>query len=116
MFTQDSQIDPDEGRWLLKKIARSIRKLSSRVLVVISLHDCPPQYRSTLLSLFYNQIHIASIKEPSRLHVKVSSSNLHHHQGGKMLSSSFILTRERERVEDYSSALIFFEMDRTIPV
>lgn len=88
MFVQDPQIDPDEACWLVKEIARSLRKLSSQILVVVSLHECPPsQFRSLLLSLFDSQIHIATItKEPSRLQVKVvscsSNNNLPYHRQG----------------------------------
>ncbi|MDQ3977252.1 MAG: hypothetical protein M3264_12075 [Thermoproteota archaeon] len=99
MFVQDSQIDQDEARWLVKEIAKSLRNLSSQIMVVISVHECPPQYQSLLLSLFENQIDIAATRESSRLHVKVSS-NLHnrHENGGsskKRESSSFVIT-ERE--------------------
>ena len=107
MFVQDPQIDPDEARWLVKEIARSLRRLSSQVLVVVSLHECPPpQFRSLLLSLFDSQINIATItKEPSRLQVKVvscsSNNNLHHHRHGGsnsnskgQYSSSFIITEK----------------------
>lgn len=94
MFAQDPQIDPDEARWLLMEMVRSLRKLSSQVLVVVSLHECPPQFRS-LLPIFDNQIHIAATtKEPGRLQVKVcgSNSNLYQqHGGGRMSSSSFIV-------------------------
>jgi hypothetical protein len=108
MFVQDPQIDPDEARWLVKEIARSLRKLSSQVLVVVSLHECPPEFRSLLLSLFDSQIHIATItNEPSRLQVKVvscsSNNNLNHHRQGdsnsnnsksQSSSSSFIITEK----------------------
>lgn len=93
-LVQDSQIDPDEARWLVKEMSRSLRKLASNVLVVVSLNECPPQCRSSLLSLFNNQIHIAAAaKEPSRFRVKVScKNNLHHHNSSEKLSSSFIIT------------------------
>ncbi|MGH9989385.1 MAG: hypothetical protein ACREAS_03020 [Nitrososphaera sp.] len=96
MFVQDAQIDPDEAHWLLIEMVRSLRRLSSQVLVVVSLHECPPpQFRSLLLSICDNQIHIAATtKEPSRLQVKVcgSNSNLYEqHGGGRMSSSSFIV-------------------------
>ena len=104
MFVQDPLIDPDEARWLVKEIARSLRKLSRQVLVVVSLHECPPpQLGGLLLSLFDSQINIATItKEPSRLQVKVVScscnNNLHHHRHGgsnsKGQSSSFIITEK----------------------
>ncbi len=102
MFVQDSQIDQDEARWLVKEIAKSLRNLSSQIMVVISVHECPPQYQSLLLSLFENQIDIAATRESSRLHFKISS-NLHnrHENGGggggskKCESSSFVIT-ERE--------------------
>jgi hypothetical protein len=109
MFVQDPQIDPDEARWLVKEIARSLRKLSSQVLVVVSLHECPPpQFHSLLLSLFDSQINIATItKEPCRLQVKVvscsSNNNLHYHRHGgsnsntsksQSSSSSFIVTEK----------------------
>jgi hypothetical protein len=110
MFVQDPQIDPDEARWLVKEIARSLRKLSSQVLVVVSLHECPPpQFRSLVLALFDSQIHIATItNEPSRLQVKVvscsSNNNLNHHRQGdsnsnnsksqSSSSSSFIITEK----------------------
>lgn len=108
MFVQDPQIDPDEARWLVKEIARSLHKLSSQVLVVVSLHECPPpQLGGLLLSLFDSQINIATItKEPSRLQVKVvscnSNNNLHHHRHGgsnsnskrQSSSSSFIITEK----------------------
>jgi hypothetical protein len=102
MFIQDPQIDPDEARWLVKEIARSLRKLSSQVLVVVSLHEYPPQLGSLLLSLFESQINIATItKEPNRLQVKISYSNnnnLHHRHGSSnskgQSSSSFIITEK----------------------
>jgi ribosomal protein S27AE len=102
MFVQDPQIDPDEARWLVKEIARSLRKLSSQVLVVVSLHEYPPQLGSLLLSLFESQINIATItKEPNRLQVKISYSNnnnLHHRHGSSnskgQSSSSFIITEK----------------------
>ena len=108
MFVQDPQIDPDEARWLVKEIARSLRKLASQVLVVVSLHECPPpQLGRLLLSLFDSQINMATItKEPSRLQVKVVSCNsnnnhhLHHCHGGSnsdsksQSSSSFIITEK----------------------
>jgi hypothetical protein len=108
MFIQDPQIDPDEALWLVKEIARSLRKLSRQVLVVVSLHECPPQFHSLLLSLFDSQIHIATTtKESCRLQVKVvscsssssSNNNLHHHRQGDsnskgQSSSSFTITEK----------------------
>ena len=94
MFVQDPQIDPDETRWLVMEIARSLRKLSRQVLVVVSLHESPPpQLGSVILSLFDSQINIATItKEPSRLQVNVvsynSNNNLHHCHGGGSNSNS----------------------------
>jgi hypothetical protein len=70
VFVQDSQIDQDEARWLVKEIAKFLRNLSSQIMVVISVHECPPQYQSLLLSLFENQIDIGATREPSRLHFK----------------------------------------------
>jgi hypothetical protein len=79
MFAQDPQIDPDEAHWLLMEMVRSLRKLSSQVLVVVSLGECPSsKYLSLLLSLFNNQIHIAPTKrEANKLQVtvKVIKSN-----------------------------------------
>ena len=95
LFTQESlQIDSDEARWLVKEIARSLRKLSRQVLVVVSLNECPPQYRSTLLSLFNNQIHFAATTKQSGLfQVKIScKNNPHHHNSGEKLSFSFVIT------------------------
>jgi Rad51 len=109
MFVQDPQIDPDEACWLVKEIARSLRKLSSQILVVVSLHECPPpQFRSLLLSLFDSQIHIATItKEPSRLQVKVvscsSNNNLPYHRQGDSNSK-----------RQYSSSSILIEKDLQI--
>jgi hypothetical protein len=107
MFVQDPQIDPDEARWLVKEIGRSLRKLSRQVLVVVSLHECPPpQLGGLLLSMFDSQINIATIpKEPNRLQVKVVScscnNNLRHHRhdgsnskGQSSSSSSFIITEK----------------------
>ena len=95
-LVQDSQIDPKEALWLVKEMARSLRKLTSHVLVVSSLYECPPQYRRSLLSLFNNQIHIAvAAREPRYFQVKVSCKNNllhHHHNSGEKLSSSFIIT------------------------
>jgi hypothetical protein len=101
MFTQDTQIDPDEARWLLKEIVRSLRKLSTHVMVVISVNECPPQYQSLLLSLFGKQIHIAATpKEPNRLRVKVSSNLLHNRHDGdssnKSESSSCFVVTDRD--------------------
>ena len=62
MFAQDPQIDPDEAHWLLMQMVRSLRRLSTHVMVVISVHECPPQYRSLLLSLFDKQMHIAPLQ------------------------------------------------------
>ncbi len=94
-LVQDSQIDPDEALWLVKEIARSIRKLSRHVLVVVSLHECLPQYQGLLFRLFDNQIHIATTKEPGRLQARVSNNkNLHHHDGSKREFCSFIITEK----------------------
>ena len=94
-LVQDSQIDSEEALWLVREIARSIRKLSSHVLVVASLHECPPQYQGLLFRLFDNQIHIATTKEPGWLQAKVSNNkNLHHHDGGKREFCSFIMTEK----------------------
>jgi hypothetical protein len=95
MFVQDPQIDPDEARWLVKEMVRSLRKLSSQVLVVVSLHECPPHFRSLLLPIFDNQIHIAATKEPNSLQVKVSSNLLHNRDvlsgSSKNECSSFVI-------------------------
>jgi hypothetical protein len=94
-LVQDLQIDPDEALWLVKEIARSIRNLSHHVLVVASMHECPPLYRSIFFPLFDNQIHIATTKEPGWLQAKVSNNkNLHHHDGGKREFCSFIMTEK----------------------
>ena len=104
MFNQDPQIDPDEARWLLKEIVRSLRRLSSQVMIIISVHECPPQYRSLLLSLFDKQMHIAATpKEPNRLRVKIISNLLHHRyvDGGSNKSesySSFVITEKELRI------------------
>jgi hypothetical protein len=105
MFAQDPQIDPDEARWLLKGMVRSLRRLSSQVLVVVSLHECPSQYRSILLSLFENQIDIAATKESNRLHVKVSSKCQNQHENGcsNSESCSLIIT---EGLDGYSGPMI----------
>ena len=100
-LVQDSQIDSEEARWLVKEIARSIRKLASHVLVIISLYECPPQYHRSLLSLFNNQIHIAvAAMEPRHFQVKVSCKNnlFHHHSnsGKKLFSSSSFIMTERD--------------------
>ena len=61
-------------------------------MVVISVHECPPEYRSVLFSLFDNQIDITAVtKEPNKLQVKVSCSNLHHnrHVDGRNRSESY---------------------------
>jgi hypothetical protein len=70
---QDSQIDTDEALWLLKEIARSLRRLSAHELLVVSIRECPAQYRRVLFPLFDNQIHIGSrpTNEPGRFQVKV---------------------------------------------
>jgi hypothetical protein len=100
-LAQDSQIDQNEARWLVKEIARSIRNLSRHVLVVASMHECPPQYRRILFPLFDNQIHIATVtRQPGRLQLKVSSrnNNLHNQEDDfdnskrQQQSSSCILT------------------------
>lgn len=112
MFVQDPQIDPDEACWLVKEIARSLRKLSSQILVVVSLHECPPpQFRSLLLSLFDSQIHIATItKEPSRLQVKVvscsSNNNLPYHRQGD--------SNSKRQYSSSSSSSILIEKDLQI--
>jgi hypothetical protein len=91
MFNQqhDSQIDPDEALWLLKEIATSIRRLSSHVAVVVSMHECLTAQYSRLLhhSLFNNQIYIATSKEQGRLQVKVKS-NFHNRYGEGSSSNS----------------------------
>jgi hypothetical protein len=98
MFIQDPQIDPDEARWL-REIARSLRKLSRQVLIVVSMNECLPQYvRSPLMSLIDKQIRIArTAKEPNRLQVKLkcSNSNLHYVNRGERLSTSSYIMTER---------------------
>jgi Rad51 protein len=105
MFTQQQQdfrLDPDEALWLVKEIARSLRRLSSHVLLVVSMHECPAQYSRLLLlhSLFDNQIHIATSKEPGRLQVKVKSNfdNRHEWSSSKSESSSFVITERDLRI------------------
>lgn len=105
MFIQDSQIDPDGARWFLKEIVRSLRRLSSCLLIVASLHECPAQYRSLLLSLFDNQIHISSAtKKPNRSQIQVGSNLLHNQQGvsgsssSKNESSSFVITERGVKI------------------
>jgi hypothetical protein len=95
-LAQDSQIDQNEARWLVKEIARSIRNLSRHVLVVASIHECPPQYRNILFRLFDNKIHIATRQESGRFLVKVSCKNniIHHNNnsGEQYDSPSFTIT------------------------
>ncbi|MDQ3975319.1 MAG: hypothetical protein M3264_02225 [Thermoproteota archaeon] len=116
MFVQDPQIDPDEARWLVMEIARSLRKLSRQVLVVVSLHEYPPpQFGRILLSLFDSQINIATItKEPSRLQVKVVSCNsnnsLHHCHGGSSNSNS----KDQSFSSSSSSSFMITEKDLQI--
>jgi hypothetical protein len=99
MFVQDPQIDPDEARWLVREIARSLRKLSRQVLIVVSMNECLPQYgRSPPMSLIDKQIRIArTAKEPNRLQVKLncSNSNLHYVNRGERLSTSSYIMTER---------------------
>jgi hypothetical protein len=38
-----------ETLWLVKEIARSLRKLSSHVLLIVSIHECPAQYCRLIL-------------------------------------------------------------------
>jgi hypothetical protein len=102
MFTpqQDSQIEPDESLWLVKEIARSLRRLTGHVLLVVSIRECPAQYRRLLLPLFDNKMHIATrpTNEPGRCQVKVATTsslhNRHDDFDGKSQSSSssFIIT------------------------
>jgi hypothetical protein len=97
MFAQDPQIDPDEAHWLLMEMVRSLRRLSSQVLVVVSLHECPPQFRSLLLSIFDNQIHIAATpKEPNKLQVKVNVKS--NHKNSETLASSFVMIERDLRI------------------
>jgi hypothetical protein len=96
MFVQDPQIDPDEARWLLMEMVRSLRKLSSQVMVVVSLHECPPQFRS-LLPIFDTQINIAATpKEPNKLQVKVNVKS--NHKNSETLASSFVMTERDLRI------------------
>jgi Rad51 len=98
MFTQDPQIEPDEARWLLREMVRSLRKLSSQVLVVVSLHECPPQYQSLLLSHFDKQMHIAAtLKEPNKLLVKINVKS-NHKNNGETSASSFVMTERDLRI------------------
>jgi hypothetical protein len=97
MFAQDPQIDPDEALWLLREMVRSLRRLSSQVLVVVSLHEYPPQYRSLLLSLFDKHMHIASTpKEPNKLQVKVNVKS--NHKNSETLESSFVMAERDLRI------------------
>ena len=97
MFAQDPQIDPDEAHWLLMQMVRSLRRLSTHVMVVISVHECPPQYRSLLLSLFDKQMHIAATpKEPNKLQVKVNVKS--NHKNSETLASSFVMTERDLRI------------------
>jgi hypothetical protein len=108
-LVQDTRIDPDEALWLVKEISRALRRLSSHVLLVVSMHDCPTRYSRFLLSLFYNRIYIittTTTKEPGSFEVKVKSNFLHNRHNevssssGKSESSfsSFILTERDLKV------------------
>ena len=73
MFVQeDPQLDYDEARWLLKEIARTLKKLSSYVLIVISMmimsrrSFLPPQYASAFLSIFDSRIDMEDIVKDTK--------------------------------------------------
>jgi Rad51 len=84
MFCQDLQLDLDEVHWLLREIARSLWKIATHALVVISIdNNCPPQYQS-FLPAFDNRIDIiaatASTTDTSthNLQLEVTSRRLHY--------------------------------------
>ena len=59
----DPQIDPDEARWMIKEIARALKRLSAQAMIVVSMSPSsnmplPPSYAGTLLRIFDSCIDI----------------------------------------------------------
>jgi Rad51 protein len=54
MFIKDSQIETEEARWLIKEIARMLKRLSSNmVAIVVSMsYNTVPQYTDALMRIF----------------------------------------------------------------
>jgi hypothetical protein len=78
MFVQDPQIDADESRWLVKEIIKALRKLFTRVFVVVSLQDigCPLQHRNYFISIFDSRIDITMTTADSQqqsIQLKISN-------------------------------------------
>jgi hypothetical protein len=60
LFVFDPHIDKADAKWLLKEIARSLRKLSKDRLVIVSFSHCNNEYEKSLLPVFDKFIEITN--------------------------------------------------------
>jgi hypothetical protein len=67
LFVFDPHIDKVDAKWLIKEIARSLRKLSKDRLVVVSFAHCNNEYEKSLLSVFDKRIEITNDVDDLRM-------------------------------------------------
>lgn len=61
MFVTDPQIDTDEAQWLIKEIARTLKRLSNLALIVVSMtYSIIPPYASALMRIFTSRIEMGT--------------------------------------------------------
>jgi Rad51 len=83
MFIKDPRIDLDEAGWLIKEIARTLKRLSAQAMIIVSISSSsipPPSYAGALLRIFDSRIDMMMVANNAhslnslQLHV----NNLHH--------------------------------------
>jgi hypothetical protein len=80
MFIKDPQIDLDEARWLIKEIARALKRLSAQAMIVVSMQQSTtmPQYASALYRIFDNYIEIiANANSLNCIQLQIINNLLH---------------------------------------
>ena len=80
MFIKDPQIDLDEAGWLIKEIARALKRLSAQAMIVVSMQQSTtmPQYASALYRIFDNYIEIiANANSLNCIQLQIINNLLH---------------------------------------
>jgi hypothetical protein len=79
---EDPQIDLDEARWLIKEIARALKRLSAQAMIVVSISSSsmpPPSYAGALLHIFDSRIDMMVANNAHSLNsLQLQVNDLHH--------------------------------------
>jgi hypothetical protein len=117
MFIQEGpQLDYDEARWLLKEIAHRLKKLSSYVLIVISMtimsrrSFLPPQYASAFLSIFDSRIDMEDIVKDTKATTTIAPQ-----QYVRMEISSRSRNSWRHRIKRHTLMLTERDLQLVVP-